>query len=232
MRVKVLAIVLLLFAGLVLADDSSEQNKVTGLELPEPLEKTRPGYAKISAKCDAKCDIRWDVEAQFDDADVEFRWELRDEGKSVQVVIPDSSGIIRVTAIAILDGKFTSQRMAKTYVTVKYTPRSVAKEKAITKAVPVAGKVKDAYFIIDPAGDANINALVTSSGLRNALRKLGVEGHTFPKDSENAVRFAPYVKDAGGVPAMILVTGEKKVKKAVRVPATSEAILAAMGNAK
>lgn len=212
---------------------------VPGLELTAPVERTRPGVVKITAKVDAKegqkVVIVWKVEGQFDDPGVELEYEPRDNNMTMQIVVPDSSGIIRVIAVATVDGKFTANRMAETYITIKYTPRNTpaAEAKTLEKApVDANGKVTDAYFLVDPGKDVNVDAMVATVGLLNRLRGAGVTRHVLDVGSEKARRFAPYVKDAGGAPALILLTTEKKVRARVRCPATAEGVMVVVEGAK
>ena len=229
----------------------AKPNVVAGLSLDEPQKKTRPGLAyvtaTVAAKDGAKVKIVWDVEAQWADEDAEWEWEVRDGGRKVQITIPDSSGIVRISAVAVVDGEPTSDSIAKTVVVVEYTPRAKPAPQPAPQPAPAppqpkadapapkaeapaaSGKPTDIYFVIDTdGGDPNINALVTSQALRNALRKVGLAPHVFDKDSANVGRagMQKYVEDAGGVPVMVLVTADRKVKRSSRVPATLGEVVA------
>lgn len=129
-RLSCLAALLLVAATFTLAGEGAQKaHVVKGLTLTEPMTRSRPGVAKIVAtvavadKDKDKVKMVWDVEAQFEDPDVEFDWEVRDGGMAVQVVIPDSRGVIRVSAVAVVNGEPTDARMAKTLITVDYRPR-------------------------------------------------------------------------------------------------------------
>ncbi len=208
---------------------AAKSYSVPGLELDPPAARTRPGLArvnaKVSAKADSKVKIVWDVEASFEDDDVELDWEVRENGKSIQVVIPDSSGIVRVTAIAVIDGEPTA--FAKTAISIDYTPRQKKPLPPVVRpqaqAPPAAaGKVVSAVFVVDPEKtDANLEAVITSQGLANDLRRIGVKRLVLAADSPAIARMKldGFLKDVGGVPALLLVTDQGKVRKAVRLAA-------------
>lgn len=224
---------------------------VAGLELDPPRKVTRVGVAKVAARVTgardgARVRILWDVAAQFEHPDVEFDWERRDGGRSIQLVIPDSRGVVVVTAWAIVDGEPTSDAPARTAIEVDYTPRGAPKaeppkaESPKTEApkgeAPAApsgaqarkaprGKVTDAYFVYTADDEADALALVSSQGLRNRLRAAGVTPHLFAADSAaaKAAGLGRYVQDAGGTPAVVLVTAGREVRAARKVTAEDTA---------
>lgn len=210
-------------------------NVVEGLELTEPQTRTRPGLVKIAAKVaapkDAKVKIVWDVEAQFEDADVTLEWEPRDSGRAIQVVVSDSRGVIRVCALAVIDGEPT--QMAKTFIDVDYRPRQQPRKEDPESPPPqpakqptkheakeqVKGKVVKAYFLLDTIdGDENVNAMLTSQRTKNKLREAGVEGVLVGTDSANYVtNYKKYADDVGGPPCVLWVTEARKVRKASKI---------------
>lgn len=245
-RIATLCLSLFLFCAAVQAQkDVQKLHVVTGLELTEPQERTKPGIAKVTAKISAKdaksVEIAWDVSAQFEDADIEFDYEIRDDGRTVQLVIPDSSGVIQVAAVAVVDGKLTDKRHAKTYVVVKYTPRGKtvpkvdspppeAKQKAQPK-VKTKGKVASIYIVANSVDDdANVTALLGSQGFKNKIKAADIKAHYFSADSADvkALGLDRFVKDAGGTPCILYVTARDEVRKAVKLKpdATAESILA------
>ncbi len=239
---------LLLITVPVLAEGPEKPNVVPGLSLPEPRKVTRPGYAKVLVTLGPidnkgaaqtkpqEVELAFDVEASFADEDVEFSWEpvVNKDGLTigVQVAIPDSAGLIRIAAWGTVNGKLLSKRLCKTTIEVDYKPRGTpAAEKPEAKPALAKGKVVDAYFVVDGTkGDANVNALVASQGLKNALWKMGIKRHVFDAGTDegrgaiarNALE--KYVKDAG-LPALILVTEARKVRKAIKVPGTQAGIV-------
>ncbi len=222
MKIRILSMVLLcaVALSLVAADGGQGSQKphvVNGLTLTEPTTKNKPGVARIVAKVDAKdkgkVKVVWDVEATFEDQDVEFDWEVRDNGLAVQVVIPDSRGVIRISAVAIVDGEPTDTRMAKTVIVVDYRPRQPPKqdreappredEKPAEKPVlpklnqekkggpvekAVRGKIDRVIFVLDVIdGDENVSALVRAVKTKNELMKLDVKPELAPFTSETQV---------------------------------------------
>lgn len=128
---RTLALTLLSLLVLALCVPAQEQKAATqalhvvpGLEIDPPQRRTRPGLVKLGAKVEAKetqkVRILWDVAARFDDASVDLEWERRGD-RAVQVVVPDSSGVIVVTAWALVDGEPTSDRPARTLIEVAYS---------------------------------------------------------------------------------------------------------------
>ncbi len=221
--------------AIALADGPRKPNVVEGLELTEPVVRTRPGLVKIVAKVttpkDAKVKVVFDVEAAFDEPNIEVEYEVRDNGLVVQIVVPDVSGVINVTAVAIVNGEPTSNRMARTSITIDYRPRTLPKKEEPPPELPqpaknvkqpakeqVKGKVVRMYFCVDPIdGDENVNAMITSQRTKNKLRDAGIEGVLVGSDGPNFASYAEYVRNAGGVPCVLYVTAEKKVRKGLKI---------------
>ena len=87
---------LVLFLCLAATSLGAEPNKGTGVELDAPKKIVKNiGFLKVQAKSDGP--VNFDVEAQFDDPDVEFSWE-RLADKTVLVAVPYSRGVIRIEA--------------------------------------------------------------------------------------------------------------------------------------
>lgn len=215
--------------------DPAKPHSVVGLELTPPVVRTRPGVVVVRASVTVKGDktkVVWDVEAQFeDDVGEEFEWEVRDGGRAVQVVIPDSKGLVRVTALAIVDGEPTSERPAKTYIDIDYKPREKKLGKAeqpkqddgpkLEKAKGVArAPIRDVYLVVDQdRGDVNVNAKITSPALKNKMKADGlVEAKLLWADSPDVARagLTRAVAGAGGPTCVVVVTTENKVRKAFR----------------
>jgi hypothetical protein len=233
--------------------DPTKPHIVSGLTLTAPQKRVRPGLVYVTAQLAAPVEARklliWEVEAEFADEDVgdSFSWEKRDGGTRLQVSVPDSSGIIVIRCVAIIDGKPTdSEHFAKTVIEVDYAPR----KRDNKSAGPVPGKdgkeppgsetdtgaqkspVVAIYFVTDPDSNAhvNINTLIGSQGLSNQLRRRGIKRSVFSVNSERGRELANYVRDAGGAPCMILVTESKQVRKVIKLADTTKqsAILAAL----
>ncbi len=171
----------------------------------------------------------WDVESQWDRPGVELSSEVRWGGTGVQVILPDASGIVRVQAVGLVSGKLTP--FVRTTITLDYkalpTPTQIA-DKAIPKKAGTADPVVTAYLIIDvDSGDADQNGVILSGRLKNDLRIAGIDGivlkHTSPQ-IERLGLTGP-IRDAGGVPALVLVTASGKVFRATAAPKTLQAIL-------
>jgi len=262
-------------------DAGMEAWQVPGLELDAPQKRTRPGLAFVNAKVVAKPEakkvvILWRVEGIWEDAQEQTVIEKRDQGKRLQIVIPDVSGVVRISAWAVVDGEPTyGERPAETLIEMNYQPRKNEAEgtgkktssggtpggqsderrglglsaqarsdppaSAGSTTSPIApltgaGKVTDVYFVIDKSNPehATVNDLAGSVSLRNRLRATGIKPHAFDRSSaEGQVvidrnGLAPYVQDAGGVPCMILVTGDRKVRKAIKCPSTVEGVMEAL----
>jgi hypothetical protein len=243
-----LALLLLGAAALAAQKPDEKPHAVAGLELDAPQQRSRPGVVRVGAKVDApegaKVRIVWNVAARWDDPEAEFSHEVRDQGRSVQLVIPDCSGLVQVTAVAIVDGEPTDSRMAVTYVEMKYTPRGKAAPakaggpKAEQKAAPSAEegpKVTAVYFVLDPIDDdVNLVAMIMSPGTRNKLKAAGLEPLLFPAGSPSIAKanLTKFVEDAGGTPVAIYATAEGKVRKVARLAAdaTAESIIQGAGN--
>lgn len=211
------------------------------LTLSPPRKRTRPGLAFVVAtvtmpKADSRVRIVWDVESVFDDDSVTADWEARDSGRRLQIVIPDCSGIVRVSALAIVDGEPTDDKLSKTLIEVSYAPR-----KPPTKPTPtptqvddkpaVTGKVTDVWFLVDPeSGDPNVNALVASVGLRNKLRAIGVTPHVFEAGSGATVRRGWERRPAGTMLLTVASGRALRVQRAMPIPATVARILASIAS--
>lgn len=225
--------VVFLLCGLISAQEPAKLHSVTGLEIDAPQKRTRPGLVKISAKVATakdgqKVKILWDVSAQFEDADVDFDWEAR-SATQIQVIIPDTKGVILVTAWALIDGEPTSDKPAKTLIEVDYTPKRggqplpnpdrapEAKKQPVAKA-ETKSKAKAGppvvYLVADlDKGDDNVVAFIGSSGLKNRLLAAGVAGKDVVPVDTSAGGVARhgiqgFVDEAGGAPCAIVVRGE------------------------
>jgi hypothetical protein len=224
-----------------LADGPSRPWIVPGLELSEPQVRTKPGFCKVTAKVkDKATKIKWKVRAQFEDSDVEFEWEPRDEGKAVQFTIPDSRGVVEVTAVAVIDGEPTD--FAETTVTVEYKPRQTKavkpkeEDKDRPQVLPKEAEPKDGksgekakyvYYVHEKGEpDPDAKALMNGQGLTNKLRAAGVqvvklEVGTAAYQQSNVDR---YVKDAGGAPCVLFVNAKLFIyKKGLKLTAETKA---------
>ncbi len=233
-----------------------------GLELSAPQKRTRPGLAFITAKVDAppdaKVEMLWKVESSWEDEGLvsEVVIEKRDGARRIQIVIPDGNGTVRAFAWAIISGKATSEDAAETSIEMTYAPRSgglAGKETRGTGTPPEVkpsspsapapsaprvdvNKVVDVYFVIDvDKGDATVNALVGTVGMRNRLRALGITPHTIDAPSAEGraaierLKIQTMINDAGGVPALIAVNANRKVVRSpVTIPATIEGVVEAL----
>jgi hypothetical protein len=203
---------------------------VPGLELPAPQKTKDPGYLKVKVRCTGT--IAWDVEAQFDSDKAVFQWEPLDE-KTILVSIPAASGVIRVTAIAVVDGKLTGY--AKTLIETEGPASATVTQPPALPTPPgppppgPGGSVGAAYFILDvDRGDPGTAALVTGSPLRDGLRALGVKPWVFSASGKaiDARGLRQALTTAGGVPALVLTDqAGTRVLFAGRVPPTAQAIL-------
>ncbi len=152
--------------------------------------------------------------------------------------------------VAVVNGEPTDVRMARTTVTVDYRPRGPDRpplrgeqappppkkdeQQAAPKLAPppakeqVKGKAVRAYFVIDVVdGDENVAAMVTSQRTKNKLRDAGVEAQLVGTDSPSYSLYREYVDRAGGPPAVLWVTAERRVRKAQKIAGTDtiEALL-------
>lgn len=210
---------------------------VPGLTLSEPQVRTKPGFCKVTAKATGtKVKIKWRVRAQFEDSDVEFDYEVRDGGTSVQVVIPDSRGVIEVAALAVIDGEPTD--FCETTVTVDYKPRQPKEPPPVATARPPAkdgqkpeaaqGRAAVRYVFFVQAGpeepDPDVKALVNSVRLKNELKKLGVTPELVVADSDSYRKrgLADAVKRAGGAPCVVYVTEDWLVRKYAKLTAQTK----------
>lgn len=200
---------------------------VQGLEIDAPQKRTRPGVVRITAKVEAKAEdkvkILWDVTAQFEDEDVEFEWDKLSDQK-IQVIIPDSKGIISISAWALLNGEPTSEKPAKTTIDVVYiprdkTPKSVKAEGKVAEKIPVKETKKPTVYLVADldTGDPNIAALINSSGLRNRLKSKGFGNEDIvPVDTstgaDGKLGLISFIDSSGGAPCALVVKGDKVVK--------------------
>lgn len=213
---------------------------VAGLELDPPQERVREGAVKITAKVDAKDGAKvklvWDVEAQFDeDVSDSFSYEVRDQGRSVQIFLPACSGAVRVSAVAIVDGEPTDTKPAKTYVVVKYAakgkpvaepprgeqqpkadvPKKAARIEATNGRARVKAKAAKVIVVVDndKLDEPDAVALAGSTSLKNRLAEVGVkfEGYVVGSAEYREKKAERFVADARGTPAVIYVTDNETV---------------------
>lgn len=226
MKVVALCLLLGLAAIGIAAEAPSRPWVVPGLELPEPVKRERPGLVKMTAKVEAKTEqkvkVVFDVESVFEDADVTAEWEVREDGRTVQIVVPDSRGIINVTAVAVIDGEPT--RFCKSSIEVDYKPRvpvrkgeknAPEKQEAPKQA---KAKVTDVYVVMDVHADQeDVVARFSGVNFKNRLARIGVVGTFVPADKIEAKKLRKYVEDAGGTPCLLyLVRGDKEEELKVR----------------
>lgn len=246
MRTMLCVFVLLSLTNSVYSQAGSKNWIVPGLELTEPFTRTKPGIAKVVAKVDTKDKttkvvIKWKVRAQFEDSDVEFDYEPRDDGKSLQVVIPDSKGIIDVFAVAVVDGEPTE--IACTTISVDYKarvqpapqpqpstpiPNVLPKEntgKASNPKQEAKGKVTKVYLVRDlDESNADIKSLMDGRTLKNMFKEAGVEPELVIHDSENYKKLGldAAVKQVGA-PCVIYTNERNEVVKSTKVTSNTTA---------
>lgn len=211
--------------------------EATGLTLPAPLTRVKPGYLKVTATTEAKR-VKFDVEADFklesgetlDDVGFEFE---KEGDKQVLVAVPAREGVIRVTAYAVVGDDIA---VAKTLITVQPKTPPAPPAPAPAPSPPPqpdrppagGGKVASAYFVIDAdQGDPAVAALVTGKDLRDGIARLGVKPRALPSTSSAVAKagLAEPVK-AVGLPALILKDDSGKIIFQGKVPASAAEVLA------
>jgi len=94
-----------------------------------------------------------------------------------------------------------------------------------------AGKVAWAIVIVDNnARTPQIGQLVSSPGLIATLRERGIGYRVFDVRDPliQSLRYQPFLNEAGGAPALLLLSDTGKRLKAIRLPADAASFLAAL----
>lgn len=236
---RLLACALLLACGLAAAQEPAPApDKVPGLALPGPQKvRAGAGYLKVKAECAGA--VQFDVESQWEDEGAEFKTEALADGLSVLVSVPCSAGVIRVTAVGLVEGKLTP--FAKTTIEVE-VPADRRRPKPAPKPEPApepgpepppapkpAGGVH-VVMVLDRAGDPKAASLADAKSLRDAIRAAGARPHVYGLTDAVVSQqgYAAVVKKAGGAPALFFLDEKGLVFGPQKLPATEAEILAAL----
>lgn len=246
MRTAILALAICAAGVCGSAAPEKAPNVSQGLEIDAPSSRSRPGVVKITAKVEAregqKVRVLWDVAAQFDDPDdtANFEWEKRSE-RQIQVVVPASRGVIAVTAWAVVDGEPTDSKPARTWVQVAATQKKEGgqppppppepkdseprpQRQPRQKEPEARAEGKSVYLVADLIdGDANLVALISSTGLKNRLKAAGYERVVVGTEGDlvKKLNLAQFIADAGGAPCALVVAGDKVKRSARLTPQTT-----------
>lgn len=206
------------------------KHEVPGLKLPAPATvESSEGFVTITAETES-ARVEWVV---IGTRPVKFN----PIGKTVIVSTP-ADAVIHVYCIGVVEGELTKH--AKTVISVKAgqgpQPPPVTPP-PVTPPPTVAPKGSMMVLIVeDPLARAkypHLTAIINSKELRDALAKAGHQFRVISvRDPEiKDAKLGPYIEEAGGAPALLMIDREGTVYSPQQVPTTPAGVIDALNRA-
>lgn len=219
-------------APAAMAQAPEVKHEVPGLKLPAPatVESTE-GFVTITAETES-ARVEWVV---IGTKPVKFN----PIGKTVIVSTPADS-VIHIYCVGVVEGELTKH--AKTVISVKagQGPQPPPVTPPVTPPVSpptVAPKGSLMVLIVeDPLARAkypHLTAIINSKELRDALTKAGHQFRVISvRDPEiKEAKLGPYIEEAGGAPALLMIDREGTVYSPQQVPTTPAGVIEALNRA-